>query len=385
MPLLLTPRPRASPATALAATAASGPSSSSAAPRTRLSATPPPARRSLLSSRCPAAPPTLRRASASTRALAAGDGAPLRVVVTGGTKGETGKETEQRQCTDRPNPVLLRLNPLSSHSPPSSGIGRALCEAFLAAGDDVVFCSRDGGRVAAAEAELKGQATRPGQVVAGFPCDVSAPGSAATFASSASTALGNTIDVWINNAGCTTYAPVMDAGDEETAAVVTTNLLGTLLASKAALRVLASQPTGGHLWNMDGAGSDGMGTPNFAAYGASKAALTHLHKSLKSELKSAGLDGKVGLHRLSPGMVTTDLLMAGAGKTPASNFFINVLAEAPVDSAAFLVPRVREVARSPPVLGRDGATVAFLTKPKALGQLLGRLVTGARKGKWVPE
>lgn len=279
-------------------------------------------------------------------------------------------------------------SPRSSHSPTLSlapGIGRALCEAFLAAGDDVVFCSRDPARAAATEAELKALATaRPGQVVAGFACDVAAPGAAAALAASAAAAL-TTIDVWINNAGCTTYSPVMDADDDATAAVVTTNLLGTLLASKAALRALAAQPGGGHLWNMDGAGSDGIGTPNFAAYGASKAALAHLHKSLRAELKAAGLAGRVGLHRLSPGMVTTDLLMAGAGATPASNFFINVLAEDPAASAGFLVPRVRAVARAPPVLGGDGATVAFLTKPKALAQLAARLVTGARKGKWVPE
>ena len=78
--------------------------------------------------------------------------------------------------------------------------------------------------------------------------------------------------------------------------------------------------------------------------------------------------------------------MQGAGKTPTSNFFINVLAEQPADSAGFLVPRVREVALRPPSSGPDGAaTVAFLTKPKALGQLAARLVTGARKGRWVPE
>jgi chlorophyll(ide) b reductase len=270
---------------------------------------------------------------------------------------------------------------------PKTGIGRALCEAFLAAGDDVVFCSRDPARVAAAEAELKARATaRPGQVVAGFPCDVSAPGAASAFAAAAQAALPDrTIDVWINNAGATAFAPVMECDDAATAAVVATNLTGTLLASSAALRALAAQPGGGHLWNMDGAGSDGFATPNFAAYGATKAALAHLHKSLKAELKAAGLAGKVGLHRLSPGMVTTDLLMAGAGKTPTSNFFINVLAETPEDSAGFLVPRVRAVARSPPVSGPDAATVAFLTKPKALGQLAARLLTGARKGRWVEE
>jgi hypothetical protein len=53
--------------------------------------------------------------------------------------------------------------------------------------------------------------------------------------------------------------------------VVTTNLQGSLLCTRAALRAMARQPRGGHVFNMDGAGADGMATPQYAAYGATKA------------------------------------------------------------------------------------------------------------------
>jgi hypothetical protein len=48
-----------------------------------------------------------------------------------------------------------------------------------------------------------------------------------------------------------------------------------------------------------------------------------LGKSLEAELKLAKINN-VGIHNLSPGMVTTELLMSGAN-TSAAKFFINCL------------------------------------------------------------
>ena len=53
------------------------------------------------------------------------------------------------------------------------------------------------------------------------------------------------------------------------------------------------------------------------------AALLQLGKSLEAELKLAKVSN-VGVHNLSPGMVTTELLMSGAN-TPTAKFFINCL------------------------------------------------------------
>ena len=55
--------------------------------------------------------------------------------------------------------------------------------------------------------------------------------------------------------------------------VVSTNMTGTLLCTRAAMQVMQKQEGGGHIFNMDGAGADGMPTPQYAAYGATKAGM----------------------------------------------------------------------------------------------------------------
>ncbi len=49
---------------------------------------------------------------------------------------------------------------------------------------------------------------------------------------------------------------------------------------------MRDQPSGGHIFNMDGAGADGGATPRFAAYGASKRGLAQLGKSLQVPLQN---------------------------------------------------------------------------------------------------
>lgn len=39
------------------------------------------------------------------------------------------------------------------------------------------------------------------------------------------------------------------------------------------MQVMRNQTGGGHIFNMDGAGADGMPTPQYAAYGATKAGM----------------------------------------------------------------------------------------------------------------
>ena len=170
--------------------------------------------------------------------------------------------------------------------------------------------------------------------------------------------------------------------------VVETNVIGVMLCCREAIRVMRNQGGGGHVFNMDGAGADGGPTPRFAAYGATKRSLDQLGKSLRAELRTAGISN-VGVHNLSPGMVTTELLMAGADNK-ISKFFINCLAEQPETVAANLVPRIRAVPatqeRNPlaSVVG-SGEYIRFLTKPRAYVQILRRLLAGDRKNRFVAE
>lgn len=65
----------------------------------------------------------------------------------------------------------------------------------------------------------------------------------------------------------------VDSSPEQLQQVVSTNMVGTLLCTRAAMQLMQKQNGGGHIFNMDGAGADGMPTPQYAAYGATKAGL----------------------------------------------------------------------------------------------------------------
>lgn len=176
------------------------------------------------------------------------------------------------------------------------------------------------------------------------------------------------------------YKPLAEASDEDLIEVVTTNTLGLMICCREAMKMMLNQPRGGHVFNIDGAGSDGRPTPRFAAYGATKRSVVHLTKSLQAELQMHDVKNVV-VHNLSPGMVTTDLLMSGAN-TKQAKFFINVLAEPPEVVAQYLVPKVRSIAGS----GSTKPTyIRFLTGMKAYSQIFSRLAFGARRNRYVLE
>ena len=202
-----------------------------------------------------------------------------------------------------------------------------------------------------------------------------------------------------------------------------------------AINLMRRQAKGGLVYNMEGAGADGNATANFAAYGATKRGLKQLCNSLQvgcrpaapahraappcrrpcqpirrrpqAELKAAGVSN-VGVHALSPGMVTTELLMSGEARwlplraapraaaerrrpdagleeRPRAQFFVNVLAETANTCAAALVPQLRGCLLERQARGGVGKDIRFLTKLKAYTQLAARLAFGVRKDRHVVE
>lgn len=261
----------------------------------------------------------------------------------------------------------------------TKGIGYALAKEFLKAGDNVIICSRSAERVKSAVQSLREDFGE--QRVWGTTCDVREGQDVKDLVSFAQKEL-KYIDIWINNAGSNAYSfkPLSEASDEDLIEVVTTNALGLMLCCREAIKMMLNQPRGGHIFNIDGAGSDGRPTPRFAAYGATKRSVVHLTKSLQAELQMQDVKN-VAMHNLSPGMVTTDLLMSGA-TTKQAKFFINVLAEPPEVVAEYLVPNIRSV----PANGSMKPTyIRFLTGIKAYSQIFSRFAFGARRNRYVLE
>lgn len=72
---------------------------------------------------------------------------------------------------------------------------------------------------------------------------------------------------------CLLLQDFLDSTPAQVEQVVRTNLVGVMLCTRAALRLMQQQPNGGHVFNMDGAGANGRATPRYAAYGATKAGM----------------------------------------------------------------------------------------------------------------
>ncbi|CAK9313342.1 unnamed protein product [Citrullus colocynthis] len=281
------------------------------------------------------------------------------------------EESQQRE------PMVPPYNVLITGS--TKGIGYALAREFLKAGDNVVICSRSAERVESSVQSLREEFGE--QHVWGTKCDVREGEDVKNLVAFVQKNL-KYIDIWINNAGSNAYSfkPLVEASDEDLIEVVTTNALGLMICCREAIKMMLNQPRGGHVFNIDGAGSDGRPTPRFAAYGATKRSVVHLTKSLQAELRMQDVKNVV-VHNLSPGMVTTDLLMSGAN-TKQAKFFINVLAEPPEVVAEYLVPNIRSI----PTNGSTRPTyIRFLTGLKAYSQIFSRLAFGARRNRYLLE
>ncbi|XP_077247741.1 NYC1-like protein [Tasmannia lanceolata] len=261
----------------------------------------------------------------------------------------------------------------------TKGIGYALAKEFLRSGDKVIICSRTAERVESAVLNLREEFGE--QHVWGTVCDVREGKDVKALVAFARDKLKH-IDIWINNAGSNAYSykPLAETSDDDLIEVVTTNTLGLMLCCREAIKMMLDQPRGGHIFNIDGAGSDGRPTPRFAAYGATKRSVVHLTKSIQAELRMQEVKN-VMVHNLSPGMVTTDLLMSGA-ITKQAKFFINVLAEPAEVVAEYLVPCIRSILSN----GSMKPTyIRFLTGLKAYSQIFSRFAFGARRNRYLIE
>lgn len=263
------------------------------------------------------------------------------------------------------------------------GLGKALAREFILSGDRVVVTSRTPESVELTIQELAenlnqvkiatgGGASashlRHGKIV-GIPCDVSQPEDVRELAKFAVKELGS-IDIWVNNAGMNKgFRPLLQFEDEEIQQIVSTNLIGSILCTREALKIMDKQRNGGHIFNMDGAGSGGSSTPLTAVYGSTKCGLRQLQSSLLKECRRS----KVGVHTASPGMVLTELLLSGSSLQNKSMF--NIICELPETVARTLVPRMRVVKGS-------GKAINYLTPPRIL---LALVTAWVRRGRWFDD
>jgi chlorophyll(ide) b reductase len=256
----------------------------------------------------------------------------------------------------------------------AGGVGFAYAGEFLQRGYDVVICDVKDCTQAAKALAQRYPAQEDCGTIYHTTCDVS---SAASVDALGKFAVQNlkTIQYWINNAGVNGGRRVLrEVPISQVELVVKVNLLGTLLCTKVAMDIMATQPgVTGHIFNTVGSGVKGGGTPGYATYGATKRGLPQLTASLVKELEEGipgypkvKTPGTIQVHTLSPGMVFTKLLLEDS--TPELRKFpFGVLAAQPEEVAADLVPKILSTTQ-------NGASVEFLTTDRILTKFFDRFI-----------
>jgi NAD(P)-dependent dehydrogenase (short-subunit alcohol dehydrogenase family) len=190
------------------------------------------------------------------------------------------------------------------------GIGYGLADAFLDLGQAVVISGRQQAGVDEAVSALS--QAHDGAAILGQPCDVTRAEQVQALWDVTKAHFGR-VDIWINNAGISQpLAEVRQLLPQEMAAMVNTNILGTLYGSRVALNGMIEQGFGA-LYNMEGLGSSGRKQAGVTVYGTTKSAIRYLDEVLEMEMK--GTPVLVGA--LLPGMVITDMLTAPYADRPA--------------------------------------------------------------------
>jgi short-subunit dehydrogenase len=179
----------------------------------------------------------------------------------------------------------------------SSGIGRATALRFAKQGADLVLAGRNNEVLIdlAAECEARG-----GRALA-VPTDVSRNRRVKHLARAARSRFGR-IDVWVNAAAVSVYAPFVDVPLDDFRRVIDVNIMGVVYGSRAALRTMILQGSG-VLVNVASVLGE-VPQPYGSSYALSKAAVRSLDVSLRQELMLQGITG-VHVSTILPATVDT--------------------------------------------------------------------------------
>lgn len=178
------------------------------------------------------------------------------------------------------------MKPVALITGGTRGIGRGITASFLGAGFEVLVVARS-----EPETDLAGAHF--------FAADLRQAESAEAAVAEATRRLGR-LDVLVNNAGGSPFAEAARASHRFSEKIIQLNLLAPLYCAQAANRVMQAQEGGGSIINI--ASVSGLRpSPGTAAYGAAKAGLINLTRSLAVEWAP-----KVRVNAIAAGLVQTE-------------------------------------------------------------------------------
>lgn len=199
----------------------------------------------------------------------------------------------------------------------SQGIGRCLAVDFAKRGATVVGCGRSRERLEETLALMRGAGPASTVIV----CDVGERAQVRAMIDRTLADFGG-IDILINNAGIGSRRPFAETSLDPVEEIMRVNFLGTVYCTHAVLPSMISRGRG-HIVAISSVAGQ-IGTPNMAAYCASKFAMNGFCESLYHELRPRGIHVSV----ISPGPVKTDFSRSFADIPPKSPANLAVAPEA---------------------------------------------------------
>jgi 3-oxoacyl-[acyl-carrier protein] reductase/2-deoxy-D-gluconate 3-dehydrogenase len=175
------------------------------------------------------------------------------------------------------------------------GLGRAIALGFASEGAQVVLAARSVDELQAVAAEVRSL----GASALAVPTDVTNSASVDDLVGAALAEFG-AIDVLVNNSGVYEDVPMVEMSDEQWDRVVSTNLRGTFLCSRAVGRHFMSRSRGRAVNIASNLGL--VGRAGFSAYCASKAAIINFTRAVALEWAQFGSQ----MNAIAPGYFETD-------------------------------------------------------------------------------
>lgn len=179
----------------------------------------------------------------------------------------------------------------------ASGLGREAARLFAVAGACVVLADVDKAGLDETASLLREQGGSP--VIR--PTDVADRDDVEALADEAFGECGS-LDIWINSAGITLWAGIMEASREEVERVISVNQLGTYWGCAAAGRVMQAHGRGGTIINISSTAGESP-VPTLSVYGMTKAAVNQLTRVAAKEFGGFG----VRVNAVMPGWVDTPI------------------------------------------------------------------------------
>ena len=180
----------------------------------------------------------------------------------------------------------------------TSGIGAATARRLAGDGASIALVGRRGERLRDLADELAGATTVP------VATDITDPAALERLVETVHSEIGR-VDLVVANAGVMLAAPFEQADTGEWDRMLDTNVRGLVHTGRAFVPDLLEAAAGGGRADLVHVGSIGGHEvfPNYGVYGATKAAVAHLTRNLRTELGPRG----VRVKNIEPGLVGTEL------------------------------------------------------------------------------